>query len=97
MGFISGEFGFCGIVCASFGVEGRGTPVADSGGWGVDCGGENFTYAPTISYNIIMRCNSAELIKKGTQYVRTYTHSLVMVNLLHGLHRMAYSKAGQVL
>jgi hypothetical protein len=61
-----------GIVCASFGVEGRGTPVVDSGGWGVGRRRENFTYAPTISYNIIMRCNSAELNKKGTQYDRTY-------------------------
>jgi len=24
------------VVCASFGVEGRGTPVVDLGGWG--CG-----------------------------------------------------------
>jgi hypothetical protein len=35
------------VVCASFGVEGRGTPVVDSGGWGWwGGGGENFTYAP---------------------------------------------------
>ena len=56
-----GVFGFCGIVCASFGVEGRGTPSVDFGGWGVACEPENFTYAIPISYNIIMRCNSATL------------------------------------
>ena len=46
LGVVSGELGFSGIVYVSLGVEGRGTPVADSGGWGWwGGGGENFTYA----------------------------------------------------
>jgi hypothetical protein len=61
MGFISGELRFCGIVCASFGVEGGGTPIAYSGGWGSPYRAENFTYGYTIRYNIIKRCNSATL------------------------------------
>jgi hypothetical protein len=61
VGVVSGELGFSGIVCASFGVEGRGTPSAYSGGWGSSYRAENFTYAVPIRYNIIMRCNSATL------------------------------------
>jgi hypothetical protein len=45
MGFISGELDFLDIVYSSLGVEGRGTPVVDFGGWGWwGGGGENFTY-----------------------------------------------------
>lgn len=63
---------FCGVVYVSLGVEGRGTPSAYFGGWGSSYRAENFTYAIPIRYNIIMRCNSATLNKKGDQHDRTH-------------------------
>jgi hypothetical protein len=103
------EFG--GVVCVSLGVVGAdGTQSGFRGVGGTGGAGGKLTYGMGISYNIIMRCNSASLSTRKVDYEKEIPdafhereherspspHTVVSTDLLRCSHAMGRGRVGAV-